>query len=60
MRVLDRSPTDHLLGLRHLRLSPERARQLRDTPAELLDGAEEDGADQPVHGVMVVMYHPQP
>jgi predicted ArsR family transcriptional regulator len=58
---LDRSPAEHLLGLRHLRLSDDRARQLRDTLTELLDGTEEDGADQPVHGVMVVMYeHTRP
>ncbi|EST30219.1 ArsR/SmtB family transcription factor [Streptomyces roseochromogenus] len=53
---VDRSPEDHLLSLRHLRLSPERARRLRATLAELVDGAEEDDTDQPVHGVLVVMY----
>ncbi|MEU2929323.1 winged helix-turn-helix domain-containing protein [Streptomyces sp. NPDC007251] len=53
---VERSPDDHLLSLRHLRLSPERARRLRETLAELVDEAEEDGADQPVHGVLVVMY----
>ncbi|WP_225837703.1 winged helix-turn-helix domain-containing protein [Streptomyces sp. NK08204] len=53
---LDRSPGDPLLSLRHLRLSPERARRLRDTLAELVDEAEEDVGDEPVHGVLVVMY----
>ncbi|WP_369390978.1 ArsR/SmtB family transcription factor [Streptomyces sp. CG1] len=53
---VDRSSEDHLLSLRHLRLSPERARRLRETLAELVDGTEEDGTDQPVHGVLVVMY----
>ncbi|MGW0766338.1 ArsR/SmtB family transcription factor [Streptomyces sp. NPDC002676] len=53
---LDRAPGDPLLSLRHLRLSPERARRLRDTLAELVDDAEEDAGDEPVHGVLVVMY----
>ncbi|MEU6508806.1 ArsR family transcriptional regulator [Streptomyces sp. NPDC046942] len=53
---VDRSPDEHLLSLRHLRLTPERARRLRETLAELVDGAQEDGPEQPVHGVLVVMY----
>ncbi|MFF1452903.1 ArsR/SmtB family transcription factor [Streptomyces sp. NPDC058274] len=57
---LDRSPGDPLLTLRHLRLTPERARQLADTLAELVDGAEEDAEGEAVHGVLVAMYEHAP
>ncbi|MGW3148327.1 MULTISPECIES: ArsR/SmtB family transcription factor [Streptomyces] len=53
---LDRAPGDPLLSLRHLRLTPERAQQLQETLAELVDTAEEDGDEETVHSVLVVMY----
>lgn len=61
---LDRSPVEPLLTLRHLRLSPAKARQLGEALAGLVDDAEEDGAEsgaeggeeQPVHGALVVLY----
>ncbi|MFD5080354.1 ArsR/SmtB family transcription factor [Streptomyces sp. NPDC058371] len=57
---LDHSPGDPLLTLRQLRLSPERARQLADKLAELVDGAEEDAEGEAVHGVLVAMYEHAP
>lgn len=53
---LDRSPVEPHLTLRHLRLSPARAKELGDTLAELVDEAVEGGEDQPVHGVLVALY----
>ncbi|WP_328865887.1 ArsR/SmtB family transcription factor [Streptomyces sp. NBC_00304] len=69
---LDRSPVEPHLTLRHLRLSPAKAKQLGEALAGLVDDAEEDGADggtedgadggsdggdeQPVHGALVVLY----
>jgi DNA-binding transcriptional ArsR family regulator len=52
---LDRSPRT-TLSLRHVRLSPERARRLGETLARLVDEAEEDADDQPVHGMLVALY----
>ncbi|MER5948871.1 winged helix-turn-helix domain-containing protein [Streptomyces sp. NPDC001904] len=53
---LDRSPVEPHLTLRHLRLSPARARQLGDALTELVDEAAEDADDEPVHGVLVTLY----
>ncbi|MFI6728920.1 transcriptional regulator [Streptomyces sp. R-74717] len=53
---LDRSPAETYLTLRHLRLSPAKAQQLGETLARLVDEAEEDARDQPVHGVLVALY----
>ncbi|MDX2561329.1 winged helix-turn-helix domain-containing protein [Streptomyces sp. TX20-6-3] len=53
---LDRSPTDTHLTLRHLRLSPAKARELGETLTRLVDEAEESPEDQPVHGVLVALY----
>ncbi|CAM5610651.1 hypothetical protein SVIOM74S_07223 [Streptomyces violarus] len=53
---LDRSPVETHLTLRHLRLSPTKARELGETLAQLVDEAEEDAEDQPVHGVLVALY----
>ncbi|MFG2626643.1 ArsR/SmtB family transcription factor [Streptomyces sp. NPDC048473] len=53
---LDRSPAETHLALRHLRLSPAKARKLGETLARLVDEAEEDAGDQPVHGVLVTLY----
>ncbi|MER6209288.1 winged helix-turn-helix domain-containing protein [Streptomyces sp. NPDC001642] len=53
---LDLSPTDHHLTLRHLRLSPAKARELGEALAKLVDDAEEDAEDEPVHGVLVALY----
>ncbi|RSS58512.1 transcriptional regulator [Streptomyces sp. WAC01280] len=53
---LDRSPAETHLTLRHLRLSPEKARELGETLAQLVDEAEESAEDQPVHGVLVALY----
>lgn len=52
---LDRSPAQNLT-LRHVRLSPAKARELGDTLARLVDEAEEDAEGQPVHGVLVALY----
>jgi DNA-binding transcriptional ArsR family regulator len=53
---LDRSPAETHLTLRHLRLSPAKARELGEALAQLVDEAEEDAEDQPVHGVLVALY----
>ncbi|MCX4966902.1 winged helix-turn-helix domain-containing protein [Streptomyces sp. NBC_00654] len=53
---LDRSPAETHLTLRHLRLSPAKARELGETLAGLVDEAEENAEDQPVHGVLVALY----
>ncbi|MGW1656426.1 ArsR/SmtB family transcription factor [Streptomyces atratus] len=53
---LDHSPAETHLTLRHLRLSPAKAQQLGETLARLVDEAEEDAGDQPVHGVLVTLY----
>ncbi|MFD5466100.1 ArsR/SmtB family transcription factor [Kitasatospora sp. NPDC127059] len=53
---LDRSPTDHLLTLRHLRLSPAKAARLAETLAALVDETEEDPEGAPVHGLLVTLY----
>lgn len=52
---LDRSPAENLT-LRHVRLSPAKARELGDTLARLVNEAEEDAEGQPVHGVLVALY----
>lgn len=56
---LDRSPAE-TLTLRHLRLSPAQARELGETLTKLVDEAEEDTEDQPVHGVLVALYQQAP
>ncbi|MCX5231260.1 transcriptional regulator [Streptomyces sp. NBC_00233] len=53
---LDRSPTDTHLTLRHLHLSPAQARELGETLTRLVDEAEENPEDQPLHGVLVALY----
>ncbi|MFD6494640.1 ArsR/SmtB family transcription factor [Streptomyces sp. NPDC060188] len=53
---LEHSPVEVELTLRHLRLSPAKARHLAQTLARLVDEAEEDADDQPVHGVLVTLY----
>ncbi|MFI5801997.1 ArsR/SmtB family transcription factor [Streptomyces sp. NPDC051561] len=53
---LDRSPTEPHLTLRHLRLSPAKARELGEALTRLVDEAEEGTEDQPVHGVLVTLY----
>ncbi|MFF6988832.1 hypothetical protein [Streptomyces sp. NPDC010273] len=57
---LDLSPTDHHLTLRHLRLSPAKARELGEALAKLVDDTEEDAEDEPVHGVLVALYQQAP
>jgi DNA-binding transcriptional ArsR family regulator len=52
---LDRSPAE-TLTLRHLRLTPARAKELGDVLTKLVDEAEEGTGDQPVHGVLVALY----
>ncbi|MGW0661014.1 ArsR/SmtB family transcription factor [Streptodolium elevatio] len=56
---LERSPAE-TLRLRHLRLSPAQARALGETLTNLVDEAEEGGADQPLHGVLVALYQQAP
>ncbi|MET8622570.1 winged helix-turn-helix domain-containing protein [Kitasatospora sp. NPDC004669] len=53
---LDLSPAETHLRLRHLRLSPAKARELGEALAKLVDGAEEDAEDQPLHGVLMALY----
>ncbi|QFZ72030.1 helix-turn-helix domain-containing protein [Streptomyces fagopyri] len=49
------SPADTHLTLRHLRLSPTKARELGEALAKLVDEAEEDAEDQPLHAVLVAL-----
>ncbi|WP_405486260.1 ArsR/SmtB family transcription factor [Streptomyces sp. NBC_00096] len=53
---LDSSPAEPHLTLRHLRLSPTRARELAETLAKLVDEAGGDTEDQPLYGVLVALY----
>jgi DNA-binding transcriptional ArsR family regulator len=59
---LDRSPDDSALTLRHLRLDPDRARELAETLRRLVDEAEEaaergeSGEEHPVYGLLVAVY----
>jgi DNA-binding transcriptional ArsR family regulator len=53
---IERSPADHMLTLRHLRLSPAKAAQLAEQLARLVDEAEEDAQGEPTHGVLVTLY----
>lgn len=53
---LDRAQGETVVTLRHLRMSPERARELGEVLARLVDEAEEGPEDGPVHGVLVAMY----
>ncbi|MFK8908495.1 ArsR/SmtB family transcription factor [Streptomyces sp. YS-3] len=53
---LDRSPADHLLTLRHIRLSPAKAARLAEALAALVDETEEDAEGEPVHGLLVTLY----
>ncbi|SEM05324.1 ArsR/SmtB family transcription factor [Streptacidiphilus jiangxiensis] len=53
---LDRSPVDHLLRLRHLRLSPARAAQFKEMLMRLVDELEEDPEGEPMHGILVTLY----
>ncbi|SCD39641.1 Helix-turn-helix domain-containing protein [Streptomyces sp. Termitarium-T10T-6] len=57
---LDRSPAETHLTLRHLCLSPAKARELGETLARLVDEAEEDTEKQPLHGVLVALYQQVP
>ncbi|MGW6884629.1 ArsR/SmtB family transcription factor [Streptomyces goshikiensis] len=60
---LDLSPAEPLLALRHLRLSPAKARELGEALSQLVDGvdeAEEEPEGQPVHGVLVALYQQAP
>ncbi|MET9219138.1 MULTISPECIES: winged helix-turn-helix domain-containing protein [unclassified Streptomyces] len=57
---LDRSPVAPHLTLRHLRLSPAQAKHLGDTLTQLVDETPENTESQPVHGVLVALYHHTP
>lgn len=57
---LDRSPTETHLTLRHLHLSPAKAGELGETLTRLVDEAEENPEDQPLHGVLVALYQQAP
>ncbi|MFJ8007319.1 ArsR/SmtB family transcription factor [Streptomyces fagopyri] len=54
------SPAETHLTLRHLRLSPAKARELGEAVATLVDEAEDDTEDQPLHGVLVALYQQAP
>ncbi|MEU1287676.1 winged helix-turn-helix domain-containing protein [Kitasatospora sp. NPDC005856] len=56
VQELDRSPAEHTLTLRHLRLSPAKAARLAEAPAALVDETEEDAEGEPVHGLLVTLY----
>ncbi|AYV25455.1 hypothetical protein EES41_01750 [Streptomyces sp. ADI95-16] len=51
---LDSSAAEHHLTLRHLRLSPAKARELCEALAQLVDEAEE--GPEAVLGVLVALY----
>ncbi|MCY0922281.1 winged helix-turn-helix domain-containing protein [Streptomyces sp. H27-G5] len=53
---LDLSPAESHLTLRHLRLSPTKAKELGETLAKLVDEAEEEAEGRPLHGVLVALY----
>lgn len=53
---LSRSPGDHLLRLRHLRLSPAKAEQLTEALMRLVEELEEDPEGEPMHGILVTLY----
>ncbi|GAA2454953.1 hypothetical protein GCM10010388_51200 [Streptomyces mauvecolor] len=53
---LERSPAETHLTLRHLHLSPAKARELGETLARLVDEAEADAEGQPLRGVLVALY----
>ncbi|MFJ3788504.1 ArsR/SmtB family transcription factor [Kitasatospora sp. NPDC090091] len=53
---LDRSPADHLLSVRHIRLSPAKAARLAAALEALVDETEEDPEGEPVHGLLVTLY----
>lgn len=53
---MDRSPVDHTLRLRHLRLSPAKAARLAELLVALVDETEEDPEGEPVHGLLVTLY----
>lgn len=53
---LDLSPTETHLTLRHLRISPSKARELGEALTKMVEEAEEDAEDQPLHGVLVALY----
>ncbi|MFE4512993.1 ArsR/SmtB family transcription factor [Kitasatospora sp. NPDC056783] len=53
---LDRSPAEHLLTLRHLRLGPAKAARLAEALAALVDETEEDPEGEPVYGLLVALY----
>jgi len=57
---LDHSPTEHHLTLRHLRLTPAKAKELGEALTKLVDEAEEAAEHQPVHGVLVTLYRQAP
>ncbi|WP_328972585.1 ArsR/SmtB family transcription factor [Streptomyces sp. NBC_00239] len=53
---LDPSPAETHLTLRHLRLSPAKARELGEALTRLVDEAEEEAEGLPLHGVLVALY----
>ncbi|MGX4733885.1 ArsR/SmtB family transcription factor [Kitasatospora griseola] len=53
---LERSPVEHVLTLRHIRLGPARAARLAETLAALVEETEEDPEGEPVHGLLVTLY----
>lgn len=53
---LDESTGEPLLLLRHVRLTENQAKCLRAELERLVETAEEAGADEPVHGVLVALY----
>ncbi|MGA8118025.1 MAG: ArsR family transcriptional regulator [Actinocatenispora sp.] len=50
------SGREPMLSLRHLRLSAAQAEKLTATLAELVDGAQDAGDDEPRYGVLAVVY----
>ncbi|GIJ46330.1 hypothetical protein Val02_32160 [Virgisporangium aliadipatigenens] len=52
---IERSPAEHVLTLRHVRLSAEQAARLTEALEEIVAAAP-DTPDQPRHGLLVALY----
>jgi DNA-binding transcriptional ArsR family regulator len=53
---MDRSPVDHTLTLRHLRLTSAKAAELAEALTRLVDDIEEAPEGEPVYGVLVTVH----
>jgi hypothetical protein len=53
-------PAEPLLILRHLRLTAGQAARLTQALTAIVDGATDDGPDEPRHGILVGLYRTDP